>query len=312
MGRSGLMGADLPYRDLNSYLKGRFGERVQKITLDAGLTCPNRDGRVGTGGCLYCNARGSGTGAWVRGQGITTQIETGIARLTRRYGASKFIAYFQSFSNTYAPTARLRELYDAALAFPQVVGLSVGTRPDCLPDEVLDLLAGYARDRLVWLELGLQSAHDATLQKINRGHDVACFTEAATRAADRGVKVIAHVILGLPGEGPQEMAATAEYLGRLPLQGVKIHLLYVVKGSDLVCLHQRGEYTCLTEEQYVSLVVDFIERLPVYPVIHRLTGDPHPEELVAPAWCLDKARILHLLRQEFIRRGTCQGSRFLK
>jgi radical SAM protein (TIGR01212 family) len=302
------MATDLPYRDLNSYLKGRFGERVQKITLDAGLTCPNRDGRVGTGGCLYCNVRGSGTGAWSRGQNITTQMEAGIARLARRYGAAKFIAYFQSYSNTYANHARLRELYDAALAFPQVVGLSLGTRPDCLPDDVLDLLASYARDRLIWLELGLQSAHDATLQRINRGHDVACFTAAATRAADRGLEVVAHVILGLPGEGPQEVAATAAYLGTLPLQGVKIHLLYVIKDSGLARLHQTGEYACLTEDQYVNLVVDFIERLPPHLVIHRLTGDPHPEELVAPAWCLDKPRVLQRVREEFTRRGSRQGS----
>ena len=224
------MAADLPYRDLNSYLKGRFGERVQKITLDAGLTCPNRDGRVGAGGCLYCNARGSGTGAWGRGQSIPAQMEAGIARLSRRYGAARFIAYFQSFSNTYAPLARLRELYEAALASPQVVGLSIGTRPDCLGDDVLDLLAGYARDRLVWLELGLQSAHDATLARLNRGHDAACFSEAAARAAARGLAVVAHVILGLPGEGPREMAATARYLARLPVHGVKIHLLYVDQG----------------------------------------------------------------------------------
>lgn len=302
------MAPSLPYQDLNSFLKAKFGERVQKITLDAGLTCPNRDGRVGTGGCLYCNARGSGTGAWDRGQSLTAQMETGLMRLARRYGAAKFIAYFQSFSNTYASIETLRELYDAALAFPQVVGLSIGTRPDCLPDEVLDLLAGYARDRLVWLELGLQSAHDATLQRLNRGHDVACFTAAATRAAARGLEVVAHVILGLPGEGSQEMAATAEYLARLPLHGVKIHLLYVVKESGLARLYQAGEYACLTEDQYVNLVVDFIERLPDHLVIHRLTGDPHPEELVAPAWCLDKPRVLQRLKEEFTRRCTRQGS----
>ena len=210
------MAADLPYRDLNSYLKERFGQRVQKITLDAGLSCPNRDGRVGTGGCLYCNARGSGTGAWGRGQSIPAQMEAGMARLARRYGAARFIAYFQSFSNTYAPVARLRELYEAALAPPQVVGLAIGTRPDCLGDDVLDLLAGYARDRLVWLELGLQSAHDATLARLNRGHDAACFSEAAARAAARGLPVVAHVILGLPGEGPRETAATALISGPAP------------------------------------------------------------------------------------------------
>jgi len=305
------MAADPPYRDLNSYLKGRFGERVQKITLDAGLTCPNRDGRVSTGGCLYCNARGSGTGAWGRGQGIPAQMEAGMARLSRRYGAARFIAYFQSFSNTYAPLTTLRELYDAALAPPQVVGLSVGTRPDCLADDVLDLLAGYARDRLVWLELGLQSAHDATLSLLNRGHDAACFSQAATRAASRGLAVVAHVILGLPGEGPGEMAATAEFLARLPVHGVKIHLLYVVKDSALARLHEQGEYVCLTEDQYVSGVVDFMERLPPHLVIHRLTSDPHAEELVAPAWCLDKPRVIKLIREEFLRRGTCQGSHLI-
>lgn len=306
------MAADLPYRDLNSYLQARFGERVQKITLDAGLTCPNRDGRVGTGGCLYCNDRGSGTGAWRQGQSITAQMERGLLRLARRYGADKFIAYFQSFSNTYAPKEQLRELYDAALTFPQVVGLSIGTRPDCLADEVLELLAGYARERLVWLELGLQSAHDATLQRLNRGHDAACFSAAASRAAARGLEVVAHVILGLPGEGPEEMAATAAYLGRLPVRGVKIHLLYVVKDSALARLHQAGEYACLTEDQYVRRVVDFIERLPAHLVIHRLTGDPHPEELVAPAWCLDKPRVLRRLQDEFARRGTRQGSHFVE
>jgi radical SAM protein (TIGR01212 family) len=304
------MAADLPYRDLNSFLKERFGQRVQKITLDAGLTCPNRDSRVGAGGCLYCNSRGSGTGAWARGESIPAQLEAGMTRLARRYGAARFIAYFQSFSNTYAPVAQLRELYDAALAPPPVVGLAIGTRPDCLEDDVLDLLAGYGRDRLVWLELGLQSAHDATLARLNRGHDVACFTAATARAAARGLPVVAHVILGLPGEGPGEMAATADYLARLPVHGVKIHLLYVIKDSGLAGRYGAGEYVCLSEDQYVGAVVDFIERLPPHLVIHRLTGDPHPEELVAPAWCLDKARVLRGIREEFARRGTRQGSRW--
>jgi radical SAM protein (TIGR01212 family) len=304
------MTAALPYRDLKAYLKARFGQRVQKITLDAGLTCPNRDGRVGTGGCLYCNARGSGTGAWGRGEDIAAQMESGLARLSRRYGASRFIAYFQSFSNTYASRETLRRLYDTALSFPQVVGLSIGTRPDCLADDVLDLLAGYGRDRLVWLELGLQSSHDATLARLNRGHDVACFTRAVERAAGRGVEVVAHVILGLPGEGPREVAATAAYLARLPLQGVKLHLLYVIRGSGLARLYETGEYACLSAEQYVSLVADFIERLPPWLVMHRLTGDPHRPELVAPAWCLDKSRVLQRIREEFARRGSRQGSRW--
>jgi radical SAM protein (TIGR01212 family) len=301
--------AGLPYLDLNTYLKSRFGTRVQKLTLDAGLTCPNRDGRVGTGGCLYCNARGSGTGAAARGLSLTEQVREGISRLARRYGVSRFIAYFQSFSNTYAPAVRLRALYDEALAFPEVMGLSIGTRPDCLDDEVLDLLAGYARERLVWLELGLQSAQDETLRAINRGHDAACFSKAVERAASRGLEVVAHAILGLPGEGPREMAATAAYLARLPLQGVKIHLLYVVQGSGLARLYQQGAYPCLTEDEYVRLAVDFVELLPPGFVIHRLTGDPHRHELLAPEWCLDKSRVLSRIREEFARRGSCQGRR---
>ncbi|MBM4274962.1 MAG: TIGR01212 family radical SAM protein [Deltaproteobacteria bacterium] len=299
----------LPYLDLNTHLRRRFGQRVQKITLDAGLTCPNRDGRVGVGGCLYCNPRGSGTGAWARGMSISRQMEEGIARLGRRYGAKKFIAYFQSFSNTYAPVEKLQALYREALAFPQVVGLSVGTRPDCLPDAVLDLLANIARERLVWLELGLQSAHDATLALLNRGHDVACFTEAVARAAARDLEVVPHVILGLSGEGPEEIAATAAYLAGLPIQGVKIHLLYVIRGSGLASLYEAGKYQCLTETEFVARVVDFVELLPPHVVIHRLTGDPHPEEFLAPAWCLDKARVLKLIREEFARRGSRQGSK---
>jgi radical SAM protein (TIGR01212 family) len=232
-----------------------------------------------------------------------------MTRLKRRYGASKFIAYFQSFSNTYAPVARLRAIYDEALACPEVVGLSIGTRPDCLDDGVLDLLAGYAREHLLWLELGLQSAHDRTLQALNRGHDAACFSRAVERAAAKGLEVVAHVILGLPGEGPEEMAATAAYLARLPLQGVKIHLLYVVEGSGLARLYREGAYICLTEEEYVRQVVDFVELLPPHLVIHRLTGDPHRQELVAPDWCLDKARVLGRLREEFARRGSRQGQR---
>jgi radical SAM protein (TIGR01212 family) len=243
-----------------------------------------------------------------RGQTITGQLKEGMERLARRSGARRFIAYFQSFSNTYAPVAKLRALYREALAFPEVVGLSIGTRPDCLTPEVLDLLADIARDRLLWLELGLQSAHDETLKRLNRGHDVACFTEAVRAAADRGLEVVAHVILGLPGEGRREMTATARYLGSLPLQGVKIHLLYVVKGSALEDLYRSGGYRPLEAGEYVSLVADFLALLPPHLIIHRLTGDPHPDELVAPAWCRDKSRVLTGIKEEMARRGSRQGS----
>lgn len=297
----------VPYYSLNAYLRDRFGERVQKITLDAGLTCPNRDGRVGHGGCLYCNARGSGTGAAAQGLNLRQQLEDGLARLTKRYQAKKFIAYFQSFSNTYAPVTYLRQLYDTALAPPQVVGLSIGTRPDCLPPEVLELLQTYTASHLVWLELGLQSAHDRTLRLLNRGHDVACFVRAVARATTYGLPVVAHVILGLPGEEREDMLATARFLATLPLAGVKIHLLYVIQGTRLAQLYQTGAYRPLSREAYVDLVVAFLELLPPHLVIHRLTGDPHPQELLAPAWCLDKAGVLHHLKKTFADRQTFQG-----
>jgi uncharacterized protein len=303
---------DLPYRDLNSYLRERFGGRVQKVTLDAGLTCPNRDGRVGVGGCLYCNARGSGTGAFSRGGGIREQLEEGMTRLARRYGAARFIAYFQSFSNTYAPLEVLETLYKEALARPEVVGLSIGTRPDCLSPEILDLLAELARERLLWLEIGLQSANDETLRRINRGHDAACFDRAAKAAAARGLEVVAHVILGLPGEGPKDLAVTARFLGGLPVQGVKLHLLYVVRGSALEGLYRQGSYRPLEEGEYVRLAADFLELLPPHLIIHRLTGDPHPEELVAPEWCRHKSRVLTAIREELNLRGSRQGSALLK
>jgi hypothetical protein len=231
-----------------------------------------------------------------------------MARLVRRYKASRFIAYFQSFSNTYAPIETLRALYHEVLALPEVAGLSIGTRPDCLSPEILDLLADLAQERLLWLELGLQSAHDHTLKLINRGHDVSCFSQAVREAAARGLEVVAHVILGLPGEGPAEMAATARYLGGLPLQGVKIHLLYVVQGSALEKMYRAGKYRPLEEEEYVGLVADFLELLPSHLVIHRLTGDPHRGELVAPTWCLEKSRVLQGIREEMARRGKRQGS----
>lgn len=299
-----------PYRHLSGYLQARFGERIQKITLDAGLTCPNRDGRVGRGGCIYCNARGSGTGAASQGQSITAQLQAGMERLRRRYGAQKFIAYFQSFSNTYGPLPLLQSLYEEALAFPQVVGLSIGTRPDCLTPEVLELLASWRSRALIWLELGLQSAHDRTLALINRGHDVACFVRGVELAVSYGLEVVAHVILGLPGEGREEMLATARFLGRLPLAGVKIHLLYVIRGTRMAELLAAGAYRPLARQEYVDLVVDFLELLPPELVIHRLTGDPHPQELLAPSWCLDKAGVLADIRQALERRGTFQGRLF--
>ncbi len=299
------------YRDYNSYLRGIFGERVQKISLDAGLTCPNRDGSLSDRGCVYCDARGSGTGAMgQKGLSIAQQMEQGLRFAERRYRAKKFIAYFQSFSNTYAPIPRLRALYSEALSFPGVVGLSVATRPDCIGSEVLHLLNAYQQDHLVWIEYGLQSAHDSTLMRLNRGHDVRCFEQAVRRTADHGINICAHVILGLPGEDRDMMMATARYLSNLPVQGVKIHLLYVVKGTRLAELYEKGAFACLTREEYADLVVDFLEVLPPGMVIQRLTGDPLGPELLAPHWALDKSRNLSVIKSRLEERHTRQGRLF--
>jgi uncharacterized protein len=299
------------YFDLNSYFRQRFGVRVHKLTVDAGLTCPNRDGTVGSGGCIYCNARGSGTGAHARGLSITEQLKAGKAAVAKRFHAKKFIAYFQSYSNTYAPLERLRAMYDEALAVEEIVGLAVGTRPDCVDGAVLDLLQSYARNHLIWIEYGLQSAHDATLARINRGHDIAAFEQAVLATAGRGIQICVHIILGLPGETADQMRATADYIARLPIDGVKLHLLYIVRDTPMEALYRSGSYRCLEQPEYATLVCDLLERLPPHVVIQRLTGDPHRDELVAPQWALAKTQTLDLIQQQLTLRDTRQGRLFV-
>jgi radical SAM protein (TIGR01212 family) len=299
------------YRDFNTYLREIFGERVQKISLDAGLGCPNRDGTVSEGGCIYCDRLGSGTGAMVRHHlSIDEQVTKGRQFAEKRYGAKKFIAYFQSFTNTYASQEKLKSLYDQALRHPGMVGLSVGTRPDCVEGDVLGLLSSYGKDYKVWIEYGLQSAHDTTLSMINRGHDVACFERSVVMADNRGLEVCAHVILGLPGETRDMMLETAGFLAGLPVKGVKIHLLYVVRGTRLATLYKKGAYRCLEREAYIDLVVDFIELLPPDMVIHRLTGDPAGEELVAPLWAQNKTENLIHIRRKLEGRDAWQGKNY--
>ncbi len=296
-----------PYKDLNTYLRGIFGCRVQKITVDAGFSCPNRDGTLSTGGCIYCNERGSGTGAYAQGLSIRDQLLRGKAALSRRYKAKKFIAYFQSFSNTYAPVERLRRLYEEALSVEDVVGLSIGTRPDCVDDSVLSLLQGYAKDYLIWIEYGLQSAHDATLVQINRGHDFQCFRAAVRATQNRGISICAHVILGLPNETKAHMLETAKAIAQMGIHGVKIHLLYVIHGTLLETLYRQVDYKCLEQQEYADIVCDFLELLPKDMIIQRLTGDPHREELVAPEWSLRKGETLNLIKEELKQRHSWQG-----
>lgn len=297
---------NLPYHDLNSALRERFGCRVHKVTIDAGFTCPNRDGSRGTGGCIYCNSLGSGTGASARA-GVAEQIREALPFLRKRYKAEKFIAYFQSFSNTYAPPETLRALYDEAITVEDVVGLAIGTRPDCVPDEVLDLLAEYRRRTWLTLELGLQSIHDRTLALINRGHTAEEFRDAVRRARKRGIELCAHVILGLPGEKREDMMETARALAAMDIQGIKIHLQYIVRDTPLHHMYELGEYHCLEREEYVGILCDFLTLLPPDMVIHRLTGDPHRSELAAPSWALEKDTTLRMILDTLHAHGLRQG-----
>jgi radical SAM protein (TIGR01212 family) len=300
----------LRYRSVSSWFKELFGGPVRKITLDAGLGCPNRDGTIGTEGCIYCNPRGSGTGAFGRGIGVSEQIDRGIALLSKRHGCTRFIAYFQSFTNTYAEISRLADLYGQALARPEVVGLAVGTRPDCVPDDVLDLLAELGRHRLVWIEYGLQSVHNETLRVINRGHDAAAFFGAVERAHLRGLLVAVHLILGLPGETLPDMVETARAMARVRVHGVKLHPLYVVRGTALEQVYNEGSWQPLSEEQALEATLSVLEVLPPEVVIHRMTSDPHPEELVAPQWMLNRRQVRQHLREEMERRDFVQGAKF--
>lgn len=298
------------YYDLNTYFKTIFGHRVHKIALDAGLSCPNRDGTLSRGGCIYCNARGSGTGLYQKGQSITEQIETAKAFLAKRYKAKEFIAYFQSFTNTYAPVPRLRQLYDEALSAADVAGLSIGTRPDCVDEDILSLLESYGKTRLIWIEYGLQSAHDRTLARINRGHDFKAFEKAVQMTRNRGIRICAHVILGLPGETREDMLETARIVSGMGLDGIKFHVLYVVRGTPLEAMYRRGDYPCLTQEAYVDILCSFLALLPETMVIQRLTGDPHPDELVAPAWTLNKRETRERIHRTLEEKDLYQGKFF--
>ncbi|HEX9024728.1 MAG TPA: TIGR01212 family radical SAM protein [Geobacteraceae bacterium] len=296
------------YNSFSEELKRTFGCRVHRISVDAGFTCPNRDGTVGTEGCIYCGGQGSGSFGIARGLPVAAQLEEGKEVMVRKYKARRFIAYFQPYSNTYAPVERLARLYDEALAVRDIVGLIVGTRPDCLPPEVLQLLAGYARKCWFWLELGLQSANDRTLRAINRGHDRAAFTSAVRACKERGIRVCAHVILGLPGESREEMLESAGLLNGLEVDGVKLHLLHVMRGTRLAEMYGRGEVRVMERDDYVGLVCDFLELLEPRISILRLTGDGG-RDLVAPLWSLAKFEVLNAIDRELERRGSRQGTK---
>ena len=298
------------YYDLKSYWINRFGCRVHKLPIDAGFTCPNRDGTVATGGCIYCDGRGSALRQAGPLPSVGEQIRRGMTFYRQRGKAEKYIAYFQTFTNTYAPVETLRALYDEALAEEDVIGLSIGTRPDCLPDETLALIRSYAERHHVWLEFGLQSIHDRTLQTINRGHNAAAFREAVQRASGGPIRICVHIIVGLPGETREEILETAREIAGLPVQGIKIHSLLALKGTALGERYAKGEIALMTREAYVGTVCDILETLPPEMVIQRLTAEGYRDIFLGPAWAGNKLAVLNAIDREMERRDAWQGGKY--
>ncbi|MGD9645427.1 MAG: TIGR01212 family radical SAM protein [Pirellulales bacterium] len=302
-------GAGLRYYGYGFFLRGRFGQPVHKVSLDAGFTCPNVDGTVARGGCVFCDNRSFSPSRRLPRATIGEQLAVGMAKVRERFGVERFLAYFQPATNTYAPVQRLRPLYEEALAHADVVGLAIGTRPDCVPDDVLALVDELAGRAYVSLELGLQTIHDRSLAWMNRGCTHAAFVDAMKRARGRNFEIGAHVILGLPGESHDDMLATADELARAGVDSVKIHNLYVVKDTPLADDVAAGRVTLQSRDEYVRTVVDFIERLPPTVVVERVSGEAPPNYFVGPAWCLEKAAVRLAIDAEFRRRDSWQGRR---
>lgn len=300
------------YLPFSQHLKDTFGEKVYKIGIDAGFTCPNRDGTLGTGGCIYCYGHRSNQHL-VDTVAIKAQIREGKAALIQRYQAHKFLAYFQRFTNTYADPDVLESLYRSALEEEGVVGLSIGTRPDCVDEPVLDVIEDLAKTSYVWIEYGLQSIHNSTLKAIHRGHGFADFLDAVVRTRRRkGIRICVHVILGLPGETKDEMVETARTLSVLKIDGVKIHSAHVLKDTKLEDMYLSGAYHPPELTEYVDIVCDFLEHLSPDIIIHRLVGDAPRSRYVAPEWCLHKSEALRAIDAELERRNSRQGGRIKK
>ncbi|MCG8426551.1 MAG: TIGR01212 family radical SAM protein [Chromatiales bacterium] len=289
----------------------RYGERVHKLAINAGFTCPNRDGEKGVGGCTFCNNATFNPNAR-KPPTVAEQIAAGRSVILKRTGAKRYMAYFQAYTNTYADVAYLASLYQEALGEPDVIGISVGTRPDCVPDKVLDLLADLKQQgHEVWLELGLQSAQDDALARVNRGHGFAEYQDAIERAQQRGLDVCTHLIVGLPGEGREESLMSLKKVLALGVQGLKLHPLHVVKGTLLANQWRRGEYQTLTLGEYITIAADLIEQTPPSVIYHRVTGTAAENLLLAPDWCAKKWIVLNGIEQELRRRGTAQGARVM-
>ncbi len=297
------------YHSLNDELQRRFGCKVYKLAISGGMTCPNRDGTLGTRGCIFCSAGGSGEFA-MSGGSVADQLERAKALVAPKAKNARYIAYFQSYTNTYAPVERLRALFEQALAVPDVVALSVATRPDCLPSDVVALLAELNRKKPVWVELGLQTIHEKTARFIRRGYDYSCFEAAVKTLKENGLEVIVHLILGLPGETEEMMLQSVDAVAHSGADGIKLQLLHVLKNTDLALLYEQGAFETLTREQYIALVAKCIERLPPDMTVHRLTGDGAKKDLIAPLWSADKKQVLNALNRYLDEHDIVQGRWF--
>lgn len=298
------------YNSYNRVLKDTFDARVYKIGLRLDFTCPNRDGKVAVGGCIYCNNSSHTPENYEPRISVTEQLERGAVAIQRRHRAEKFIAYFQSYTNTYGSVSKLERLYREALDFRGVVGLSIATRPDCLPDDTLDLLTDLSHQTYLWLELGLESMQDRTLRWVNRGHGLNEFVETAERCKKRGLRLCTHLILGFPGESRDEMLETTSLLNRLQIDGLKLHNLHVIKDTVLEKLYAAGGVTLFSQSEYVALVVDFLERLAPEIVVHRLTGETYRAITVAPEWSINKIGVHNAIYKELEKRDSWQGKHF--
>ena len=298
------------YYALDIFLQNTFGQKVYKLALNGGMSCPNRDGTLGSGGCIFCSAGGSGDFAASSRLSVTEQINAQIAAAKQKtiHSAASYIAYFQAYTNTYAPYRMLEQLFSEAIAHPLVCALSIATRPDCLPEETIALLSRLNRIKPVWIELGLQTMHEETARYIRRGYDLSCFTDAVLRLKSAGIShIIVHTILGLPGETDDMMLETIRFLNTQPIQGIKLQLLHVLRGTDLAAEYERGFFEVLSKEHYIDLVIRCLEQLSPETVIHRLTGDGPRDLLIAPQWSIHKRSVLNALRHELKSRDTWQG-----
>ena len=297
------------YNQFSRLLKDKFGAKVYKITLDAGFSCPNRDGTISKGGCIFCDEGGSFSQAHSNLLSVEQQVQEGIKTLSSRFKAEKFMSYFQAYSNTYKPVKELEKIYNSALTDEKIIGLSIGTRPDCVDDEKLSLIAGYKDDYYTWVEYGLQSIHNKTLKKINRGHDFDCFLRAYEKTKEKGINVCVHVILGL-WETHDEMMQTAQKLAELRVDGVKIHMLCALENTRLADMYKNNEIDFMSEDEYINTVCDFLEYLPPETSIHRLAGNGLKKNLIAPRWLGKKLDCLNKIDREFIKRNSYQGIKF--